>query len=311
MDTRLIELQQELAELTRRLESTELQLETAGRKFVRSRMWARRVVLLAVCTLTGLWFLDVAPAAPPPGVGPQNGLLDRVAALEAQTAALEAQVAALEAKTAAITVAGDDFVITGKNVHIVDGTNGTESVSGLGNLTVGYNELRGLGDVRTGAHNIVVGMRNNYASFGGLVAGDSNEISGELSVVSGGEANRATDFAAVVCGGRDNIASGFHSVVSGGDGNSATEEAAVVSGGQGNSASGLFSVVSGGFSNEANANYSVVSGGANNEGSGDSSVVSGGSGNVASGAGSVVSGGLTRSATGVFDWVAGSLFEDD
>jgi hypothetical protein len=44
----------------------------------------------------------------------------------------------VEAKTAPISVDGFSFTISGKNVFIQDGLGATESVSGLGNLTVGY-----------------------------------------------------------------------------------------------------------------------------------------------------------------------------
>ena len=57
----------------------------------------------------------------------------------AEIAALNARLLAVEGKTAPIGVAGTDFVIAGKNVFIVDGSGDTESHSGLGNLTVGYN----------------------------------------------------------------------------------------------------------------------------------------------------------------------------
>ena len=41
-------------------------------------------------------------------------------------------------------------------------------VNGLGNVVIGYNELRGAGDDRSGSHNLVFGSRNNYSSYGGL-----------------------------------------------------------------------------------------------------------------------------------------------
>ena len=44
------------------------------------------------------------------------------------------------------------------------------SPNGLGNLSVGYNELRGdreCPDVRTGSHDMVAGTKHNFPSFGG------------------------------------------------------------------------------------------------------------------------------------------------
>ena len=113
--------------------------------------------------------------------------------------------------------------ISGINVQVVNGsgaTNGTPD--GLGNLIVGYNELRGAGDDRTGSHNLVTGRRNNYKSYGGLIGGASNEISGNWSSVSGGVLNTASGAYSSVSGGRFNTASGIASTVSGGASRSAT-----------------------------------------------------------------------------------------
>ena len=70
-----------------------------------------------------------------------------------------AQVTALLANVTRGTVNGQDTIrFSGVNVQIVDGSGNTSgAVNGRGNLIVGYNELRGSGDVRTGSHNIVVG----------------------------------------------------------------------------------------------------------------------------------------------------------
>ena len=59
-------------------------------------------------------------------------------------------------------------------------------VNGLGNLIVGYDEPRLSGSDKTGSHNIVVGFRHNYSSYGGLVVGEYNEIAGGYATVSGG-----------------------------------------------------------------------------------------------------------------------------
>jgi hypothetical protein len=109
----------------------------------------------------------------------------------------------------------------------------------LGNLIVGYNEFRGVGDDRSGSHNIVVGQQHNYSSIGGLVAGFGNTISGPYASVSGGSINTATGPAASVGGGTRNLASGAFSWVSGSQ-NTASGAACSVSGGSGNLASGNF-----------------------------------------------------------------------
>ena len=135
----------------------------------------------------------------------------------------------------------------GVNVQIVNGSGSTTGlVDGLGNLIVGYNELRGAGDDRSGSHNLVVGKEHNFNSFGGLVAGFSNTLSGSHASVSGGQQNTASGYSSSVSGGTYNTASGNYSSVSGGRFNNASGNYSSVSGGRFNNASGYFSSVSGG-----------------------------------------------------------------
>lgn len=138
--------------------------------------------------------------------------------------ALEARVAALEALLASVSLNGSDIVFSGVNVKIVSGTGSTDgAVNGLGNLIVGYNEQRGDGsDDRSGSHNIVGGIRNNFTSYGGLVVGNTNTISGKNASVTGGTQNTASGFEASVSGGSLNTASGFAASVSGGWGHDVT-----------------------------------------------------------------------------------------
>ncbi len=211
--------------------------------------------------------------------GGQQGLTDRVAALETLLQPF--------------TRVGHEVVITGANLHIVNGLGRTDCPSeqdepipdcpnGVGNLIVGYNEQREFGEnIRTGSHNVVVGPFHNFSRFGGLVVGDFNEISGDFAVVSGGQRNTA---------------SGDRSAVSGGVSNTASGDAAVVSGGFINTASGFATVISGGSFNIARGAVSSVSGGQGNEASNDFASVSGG---------------RHRTAPGEFDWVAGPLFADE
>lgn len=138
--------------------------------------------------------------------------------------------------------------ISGVNLYIRNGTGRTTdgAVNGLGNLIVGYNELRGSGDVRSGSHNIVIGRENNYSSYGGLVAGYNNTTSNNYASVLGGRYNRATGAYASVSGGRSNIAEGDYSSVSGGGYNMAV---------------GAYSSVNGGSRNGAFADDSSILGG--------------------------------------------------
>jgi hypothetical protein len=259
------------------------------------------------------------------------------AQVDSLVANLQAQVTALQDLLQHVSRSGDDIYVTGANLHVRSGSGATEgTVNGLGNLIVGYNELRGADDDRTGSHNLVVGRGHNYSSYGGLVIGYYNAITGNYSSVSGGRNNLATGNSSSVSGGYLNHASVNQSSVSGGQNNTASGYYASVSGGYYNEASGDYSSVSGGYLNDASGSRSSVSGGHSNEASGAESSVSGGqcnlagsgtapsctpyigsasvSGgfrNVAGGHISSVSGGSDRSATDTYDWAAGSLWEDN
>ena len=173
---------------------------------------------------------------------------------------------------------------SGVNVQVVNGTGSTDGPgNGLGNLVVGYQEMReGENNRRGGSHNLVVGKANNYTTWGGQVVGERNTLSGYLSTVAGGYGN---------------LASGRHSTVGGGVGNTAGGEWCVVSGGSRNTAAGMAGTVGGGWQNEAPGANSTVSGGAENIASRDNSTVGGGSRNEAGGAFSTISGGWSGSSS--------------
>jgi len=226
----------------------------------------------------------------------------------AEIAVLQAQVAALELLVTSMSVDGNNVIFTGVNLQILDGTDSTActgSCNGLGNLIVGYDELRPTTNDKTGSHNLVIGPRHNYPSYGGLVTGFENTISGAHSSVSGGQNNVASEFASSVSGGRDNEASAFFSSVSGGLTNVASGLHSSVSGGQDNDASGSRSSVSGGRLNDAIGENSSVSGGLGNEARGTDSSVSGGNSNEAIGPTSSVSGGQFNKASGTHSSVSG------
>ena len=134
-----------------------------------------------------------------------TGLAQRVAALEAQAAALQGLLACVTTSTATINgLAGPHILITGCNLHIRSGSgttddnttfltggDGTGTLTGLGNLVIGYNEAAFLtlapGD-RGGSHNLVVGSSHKYSGAAGLVAGVFNTVSGDFASVSGARA---------------------------------------------------------------------------------------------------------------------------
>ncbi|NNG01435.1 MAG: hypothetical protein HKM93_18750 [Desulfobacteraceae bacterium] len=199
---------------------------------------------------------------------------------------------------------------SGVNLQVVNGLGITDATNGLGNLLIGYDEERPDESDKTGSHYLVLGTRNNYTKFGGIVAGDHNDATGAYSSVSGGSHNTAGGDHSIVSGGSINTAGGNRSSISGGYNNETPGNHASISGGRYNNGDGDYSSASGGRNNTASGSYSSVSGGEGNAAIGTDSSISGGRSNTAIGNHSIVSGGNTRTAIGEFDWVAGSLFED-
>jgi len=114
---------------------------------------------------------------------------------------------------------------SGMNVQLVNGTKSTGSTpNGVGNLIIGYNELRDESNAqvkcpsdagterycnrRTGSHMLVIGESNNYTSHSGIVIGHFNETAGEYSSVSGSGYNIASEKYSSVSAGNYNKASG-------------------------------------------------------------------------------------------------------
>src|SRR4029453_13096922 len=89
-------------------------------------------------------------------------------AADTQPGAMAERMATLENKLSAMTFDGaaNEVVISGANLRIVNGLGATDTTNGVGNLIVGYNELRQPGacvpppciNERTGSHNVVVGL---------------------------------------------------------------------------------------------------------------------------------------------------------
>jgi hypothetical protein len=186
--------------------------------------------------------------------------------------AMARRLAALEYKLQYFSGGPNEVVISGANLRIVNGLGRTDTTNGLGNLIVGYNESRQEApdcsrpspfciDTRTGSHNLVVGRFNRFSSFGGLVVGELNEISGEFASVSGGRINTASGIESSVSGGVFNTASGEWASVTGGGVNTASgDSGASVSGGAQNTASGEFASVSGGLQRTAPAENNWAAG---------------------------------------------------
>jgi hypothetical protein len=177
-------------------------------------------------------------------------------------AVLEARVAALEALLDHVTVVGNNLVLTGMNFQVVSGAGTTTSaVNGTGNIIIGYNESNSNKDKRTGSHNLVIGRYHSYSNYGGIAAGEDNEITGKVASVLGGALNLASGDGSVVVSGQDNWASHATAVVLAGEGNRAGGRSCSVSSGNGNLCSGLAAGISGGAQNTCTGTSALLSGG--------------------------------------------------
>ena len=220
--------------------------------------------------------------------------IDQLRGVQTQVDQLTTRVAQLEGLLANFSRVGTDVYVTGANLHVVNGAGTTDVVNGLGNVVIGYNESRPAGSRRGGSHDLVIGSRNDYTSYGSLVVGDTNEVTGPYASVTGGTQNSASALGATVAGGEGNVASGTGASVAGGVGNLASGDHAAVLGGSGNEAIGDASTVSGGSANLALAMGSAVSGGTANQALGIDSTVGGGQSRSAATEGSFRAGALDQ-----------------
>jgi hypothetical protein len=166
-------------QLQTRLDALEQQMRTVTRRLHWWRGLACSVVVLAVLT----WALPTVIAQDEAAMKGPKGLAQRVAALEQLLKHFSREK--------------NEIFITGANLHLVNGLNSTDCTNpppsedepgsvpipdcpnGLGNLIVGYNELRAdearcgedpsdpfCPDIRTGSHNVAVGQENNFSRVG-------------------------------------------------------------------------------------------------------------------------------------------------
>jgi hypothetical protein len=107
-------------------------------------------------------------------------------------------------------VKGPHILFTGVNVHVRSGsgfTNDKGTLTGLGNLVIGYNEdtspTATLASARKGSHNLVGGSVNSFSSFGGMVFGYQNAVGAgaPYGSVLGGSENKALGVNSTVYGG--------------------------------------------------------------------------------------------------------------
>ena len=116
------------------------------------------------------------------------GLAEVIGQLQATVEAQQAYITQLQQY---ISISEETILISGANLQVVNGQGSTlENVNGTGNIIIGYDEedLSGNAD-KSGSHNLVVGSGHTYSSFGGIVVGYNNSITGHFSSVSGGQYN--------------------------------------------------------------------------------------------------------------------------
>jgi hypothetical protein len=129
-------------------------------------------------------------------------LQDTVARLDAT--ALEARVTAIENNSVLAlnnvlyfdpaAPQGPAMIVEGANLQLLNGNGATNTVNGLGNLIIGYNEepQNMLPGDRAGSHNLVIGRQHRYTSYAGLVAGFNNSLRGPEATISGGAGESVT-----------------------------------------------------------------------------------------------------------------------
>jgi hypothetical protein len=226
----------------------------------------QRLIKLATQTqLTTLQTQNAALAAKVSSLQSANGALgSQVASLQSANSQMAGELAALQATLSKVSYSPSGpngfptLTIAGANLQIVSGSGKTDgTTNGLGNLIMGYDESSG---TQTGSHNIVLGLGQTFTSYGGLIGGFDNNLSGPFSDVFGA-GNTVSGQNASVTGGESNKALAEGASVMGGTSNTAANTGSSVGGGSGGTASGVNSTVSGGFHNTASAANSAILGG--------------------------------------------------
>ena len=152
-------------------------------------------------------------------------LIDNQNMLQSTVEAQQAYISDLQ-QYISIDLDLETVLISGANLQVVNGVGYTDAwspgdINGKGNIIIGYDES-GDGGVtnKSGSHNLVVGKGHTYTSFGGIVVGRNNSITGTYSIAFG-EYNTASGGATSVLGGAENTALGYGSSVAGGTQNNA------------------------------------------------------------------------------------------
>ena len=221
---------------------------------------------------------------------------DAVASVEADVASLEADVVPDLGDYLSVDVFADEVVFSGANVLIQSGSgytcdnttddyggDGSGSLTGLGNLIVGYNEGSYAAEDRAGSHNLVLGTYHQYTAYSSLVTGENNDVHAPYAATIGGTSNRIYADNSVISGGYSNYTgsdatyggafgsyygevAGYMSSLHGGNTNRVEGFASTVTGGRNNyvTADGSSASISGGFENTVGGGHGSISGGSYN-----------------------------------------------
>lgn len=177
-------------------------------------------------------------------IGTLSGTLDGIqTSLDGLTSTVTGHTDKLQCVSSSTNASS--FIFEGCNVHVRNTGGATSATDGLGNIIIGYNEeCTGCG--RAGSHNLIMGVQNNYKSYGGLVGGMLNSIEQPFGAILTGSENKATGTYGAVISGSKNTAKGEASVVLGGKTNSALGSSSSIVGGETGTTSANFAVVLGG-----------------------------------------------------------------
>ena len=155
-----------------------------------------------------------------------TALQGQVTTLQSENSTLTSEVSALQTTLSKVSYdptglnGKPTLQISGANLQIVSGSGYTYgNVNGLGNLIIGYDENPDNAS-QTGSHDLILGDFQTFTSYGGIIGGQHNALTGPFSAVFG-QTNTASGEASSVSGGAGNIASGEWSSVLGGEGNTA------------------------------------------------------------------------------------------
>jgi hypothetical protein len=181
-----------------------------------------------------------------------------------QCAALEERLAKLETLLAHVTIVGDNLVLTGMNFQVVSGSGDTDGdTNGTGNIVIGYDESDDNNDQKDGSHNLIIGRFHSYEGYGGIVAGEDNEVTGASSSILGGTRNEVSGDGSVIVSGRESRVEADTSVIVAGENNVTKGRSCVITAGALNLCTGLAGLVDGGTANFCSGNGSVIGGGSN------------------------------------------------